>query len=312
LVDVDNGFEIPVSTNELVKDSFPTSDKKRIDTSPKPVLEVPPIASTFNFGYFNQAKDKLFICFEATDNTNVTQSDLIVRLINTTSYFLLLNCFSANTADFVWKMNAIVEPESTVELFRLKREKINECREIRLEILWFKKQKFEFQKPLLLNVKVKQDKLFLEKNFAESTFSKAKSYLQEIYVWPVPLTIPEDELRKHFEKSVIPKNDKQVVALFKQQQRRIEEREIDLHIEELVENFSGLSNAQIVQIQVNNFMKNLDEAISLRLKKLIVIHGKGNGRLKAEVYRALENYPKLKAQDASFAKYGTGATEILI
>ena len=84
------------------------------------------------------------------------------------------------------------------------------------------------------------------------------------------------------------------------------------HREELVDNINGMSTAAIVQIQLQYFIKNLDEAIAMRLKKLIVIHGIGTGRLKAEVYNALENYPKLKYQDASYAKYGFGATEILI
>jgi dsDNA-specific endonuclease/ATPase MutS2 len=91
----------------------------------------------------------------------------------------------------------------------------------------------------------------------------------------------------------------------------MQEMEINLHIEELMDNYAGMSNAEIVQAQLRHFTKALDKAISKHYKKLIVIHGVGNGRLKQEVRAILES-ENIRFYDASYAKYGFGATEVII
>lgn len=89
------------------------------------------------------------------------------------------------------------------------------------------------------------------------------------------------------------------------------EMEINLHIEELLDNYSGMSNAEIINVQLRHFQKALDKAIIGRYRKLIVIHGVGNGRLKHEVRRILDN-EEMRYYDGSYAKYGYGATEVFI
>jgi dsDNA-specific endonuclease/ATPase MutS2 len=66
-----------------------------------------------------------------------------------------------------------------------------------------------------------------------------------------------------------------------------------------------------VQVQLRHFTKALDKAISGHYKKLIVIHGVGNGRLKQEVRAILES-EHMRFHDASYARYGFGATEVII
>lgn len=93
---------------------------------------------------------------------------------------------------------------------------------------------------------------------------------------------------------------------------RYKELEIDLHIEELVENFKWMSNHEIVTIQLRHFKNSLDKAIREQYHKLIVIHGVGNGKLKQEVHAYLSNAGNFTFYDASYAKYGFGATEIAL
>jgi dsDNA-specific endonuclease/ATPase MutS2 len=73
-----------------------------------------------------------------------------------------------------------------------------------------------------------------------------------------------------------------------------------------------MTNAQIIQYQLKYFQKELENAIAANLKKVIFIHGVGNGRLKQEILAILRNYPEFSVQDASFKKYGFGATEVII
>ena len=89
---------------------------------------------------------------------------------------------------------------------------------------------------------------------------------------------------------------------------------IDLHIQELIDSYKGMTNSQIIQVQLTHFRSKLNESINKRVKKLIVIHGKGKGVLKAEIIKELnEFYPEFKYQDASFYEFGyNGATEIFL
>jgi DNA-nicking Smr family endonuclease len=88
--------------------------------------------------------------------------------------------------------------------------------------------------------------------------------------------------------------------------------EIDLHIEELIENISGLNNTEIIRIQLQKFQLALDHAIAKNMKKIFVIHGVGNGTLKREIRQVMDAYPEVSYSDAPSRHYGAGATEVNI
>ena len=89
--------------------------------------------------------------------------------------------------------------------------------------------------------------------------------------------------------------------------------EVDLHIEEIIENHSGMSNGEIVEIQMSRFETALETAIKSTTKKIVFIHGIGNGKLKHELRNKLDRkYANLRYQDASFKEYGFGATMIYL
>lgn len=94
--------------------------------------------------------------------------------------------------------------------------------------------------------------------------------------------------------------------------KHITPEEIDLHIEELIDDHTGMANAEIVTFQLNHFRKYLDEAIHSNKKKIIFIHGVGKGTLKSEMDMILKTYENITSYDASYARYGFGATEVLI
>jgi len=61
------------------------------------------------------------------------------------------------------------------------------------------------------------------------------------------------------------------------------------------------------------FRDEMKKAIAERVKKIVFIHGKGDGVLKTEIRQELKtNYKKYQFQDASFQQYGFGATMVYI
>lgn len=94
--------------------------------------------------------------------------------------------------------------------------------------------------------------------------------------------------------------------------RPIDVWEIDLHIESLLESHLGMSNAEILLLQMKEFRSFFNRALKSNIRKLIVIHGVGEGVLKDEVRIFLSKKEGVSYYDADFREYGKGATAIEI
>jgi hypothetical protein len=89
-------------------------------------------------------------------------------------------------------------------------------------------------------------------------------------------------------------------------------REIDLHIEELIEDSFGMSNAEIIRLQMEHFEKYLDRAIAAKLDRAFIIHGLGKGVLKNKIHQVLiQNEHIQRFVNEYHPRYGWGATEII-
>ena len=94
--------------------------------------------------------------------------------------------------------------------------------------------------------------------------------------------------------------------------RKEEAVEVDLHVGELLESKRGLSNGEILNMQVDHCRKKLNAAIRNKIRRIVFIHGVGEGVLKAALYELFRSYDNIDYFDASYQKYGRGATEVHI
>ena len=89
--------------------------------------------------------------------------------------------------------------------------------------------------------------------------------------------------------------------------------EVDLHINELLDTTAGMDNAAILEYQLNKFHETMKSSLKFKNRKIVFIHGKGDGVLKASLINELKKkYPKCQYQDASFQEYGYSATMVII
>jgi DNA-nicking Smr family endonuclease len=86
--------------------------------------------------------------------------------------------------------------------------------------------------------------------------------------------------------------------------------EVDLHLQELVDDERGMSDGEKLQYQLSYFERMLATAIRERKRRLIVIHGVGEGVLREEVRKVLQYYEHLRFDDADPRRYGYGATAV--
>ena len=97
--------------------------------------------------------------------------------------------------------------------------------------------------------------------------------------------------------------------------RRVKEppvMEVDLHIEKLVRSYKGLSNYEILNLQMETAKRQLEFAVEKRITRVVFIHGVGEGVLKEELNYFLNRYDNVRIQKGDYKKYGAGATEAYI
>lgn len=88
--------------------------------------------------------------------------------------------------------------------------------------------------------------------------------------------------------------------------------EVDLHIEKLVPNFRGMSNHDILTLQVDTARGQVEFAIRNKIPRVVFIHGIGEGILKLELDYLFARYQEVVFEDANYQKYGLGATQVYI
>jgi hypothetical protein len=86
--------------------------------------------------------------------------------------------------------------------------------------------------------------------------------------------------------------------------------EIDLHIETLLDSHSGMGNAEILSYQLKELRNFYSKARDKHIRKLIIIHGIGEGVLKDEVRLFLSKKEGIEYFDADYREYGKGATAV--
>lgn len=108
----------------------------------------------------------------------------------------------------------------------------------------------------------------------------------------------------------IPKKRKPQTS--KPKERNAPKMEVDLHIQQLTKSYKGLSNYDMLNLQMDAAKRQLEFAIRNRIQKVVFIHGVGEGVLKEELKYLFGRYENIKYYEADYQKYGLGATEVYI
>ena len=89
--------------------------------------------------------------------------------------------------------------------------------------------------------------------------------------------------------------------------------EVDLHAHALLDSTDGLSATEIKDYQMKVFREKMNEYLRDKGRKIVFIHGNGDGVLRKAILTELKySYKTCRHQDASFQQYGFGATMVTI
>ena len=317
----DDGFEIPVLMNELLKTEdnyvFNGNNGVNIGESEAKARKQEPIEEINDDleedGLIKDDKANVYFALVPKNQNDILSSDFDTYIIND-SNFRILYTISRVEGEFQSLIAyGNLESNTKVNLSSIKRDELSSFEEINFQLIFFGKGNYYLLKPINNLWNVKPSRFYKQNTFTENDFFHKKAFIYE-------LTAEEINMADYISDSDIEtaKKDKEKIQIkkeYKSSKKGLKEaiEEIDLHIQELVDNHEELSNSEILDIQMSRFTTALDGGIIAGTKKMVFIHGIGNGRLKHEVAKTLNRkYPKLRYQDASFKEYGYGATMVLI
>lgn len=331
-VEDEDGFEIPTLTRDCVvipqineTTNFPKKDfssklqneelvvdskkiqNKMAEAPEKPVVEIIETAEGDIL--------KVFLAFVPQDIKKLQTTPYNLYLVNDSNYFLYYNIITRkNDTEYVSFSQGMIEPNILEEIGKLNKEDLNNWSEIRTQIVAFKQNKsYQPQNVIDATLKIDPVKFYKLHSFTENDFFEEEAMMIDI-ISELEKTklkvISPSEIKKAMlikEKTEKPK-PKHIIPL-----KKTEIIEVDLHINELVDTTAGLSNADMLQLQLDKFINTLAEYKNKKGQKIVFIHGKGEGVLRKEIEKLLKTrYKNYYFQDASFREYGFGATMVTI
>lgn len=346
----DEGFEFPVATQELLleqkgeeEERYNTLASKEEGSSQPQEEEEEEAEEEDNFDTLEDIADqqaeqyssetdpetlkenediRILLALVPKEQKQFTEGNLELYLINDSNYkllYTLANNQSGRKYEYDTLDAGFLEANTKIFIREFTREELNTYPDLLFQSLSYKKDHFIQRDPTSKAINIQPLKLYDKNNYTENEYFDEKAYI---------LHLDTKDLKQEYEKI----SNEEIQQILQQKQantqpvkriqlkeptgkRRIKQppREIDLHIHELVDDERGLSDSDKLELQLVHFQKKLNEAINNKEKKIVFIHGTGNGRLKHEIRRIIDgDYPNVTYQDASFQEYGFGATLVLI
>jgi hypothetical protein len=337
LVAIEDGFEIPVMESDLV---ILMTNEERIQTK-KPQTEYQAKEDTIDTDAdadFPQRRDLyvtasdsgkikagLYIAFIPRDTKHIPSSGFGVYLVNHLQYDCLFTYSLKDAAQhiFVCKDFDRVDEESAILLDVIDITDLETWKDMAFQFLFYKPGSSATKAPLTVEVHIAPVKFYKEEHYLFSQLLHIKCILVSAQSGKEQV-VPEVWEEEKWENKIVEKpvgikvvgHIKDYLRMDSFPQKHIIEpgiAEVDLHIEELTENYTGMSNFELLNIQLNYFIKMMENAIAHKFRKIYFIHGVGNGKLKQEIIALLKkDYPSYIFADAPIKKYGMGATEVLL
>ncbi len=264
----------------------------------------------------------LTLAYEPRNIKAPTTSEIDIYLVNDSNYYLSFTYQTRGAAEEEWtcRYAGVVEPNIQLLLGELDRKILGSMDKVMLQFVAYKQGKsFKAKAPMAIEMPLDATKFF-----------KLHCYKPNIY-FETPVIALEAVTNDHPYRD-IPVDGRAIAEAMKQKvtedlkprRRPVQKKQpkpqlndgnivVDLHIQELVDNIRGLSNADMLNLQIDEFRRVMDANLKNKGCKIVFIHGKGEGVLRQALIKELNHrYKGHQVQDASFREYGFGATQVTI
>lgn len=253
-----------------------------------------------------------YLAFVPLDIKEISSTRFEVYFVNDSNYFIQYAYMTAEGQSWQLHSQAEVEPNTKYYIEEIGREELNTMANIGVQLMAYKKDKpFALKPTVEVRLKIEPVRFYKLHAFQENKFFETPALIAPIIENDQPsrpLALDPAKLKEQFYKQPEPQS--------KPVERRKEDKDkliVDLHIDRLLDDTTGMSHNDMLQFQLKTFRDTLEANKNNHGMKIIFIHGKGNGVLRHSIINELTyRFRGYQYQDASFQEYGYGATQVTI
>ena len=328
LVEDEDGFQIPTPINEVVvidTDDYniakvvaakmdgktETADEEpEVEPADKPVTFRAPVEERRGGDVLS-----VYLAFVPVDVKMISNTRFETYIVNDGNYYIRYAYMVAEGNAWTLRSTGEIEPNTKVFIEEFGRESLNQMERVSVQLFAYKREKpFLLKQPVSVQLRVDPVKFYKLHTFQENDFFEQPALVRTIVENDrVAMGIdinPEQLKQQMMQKS----SDARETV---QPARRRDDKDapvvVDLHANEVLETTAGMNSADILNYQLDVFRKTIEEYKNKKGQKIVFIHGKGEGVLRAAIIHELNyRYKQYPHQDASFREYGYGATQITI
>ncbi|MDE5986628.1 MAG: DUF2027 domain-containing protein [Prevotella sp.] len=258
-----------------------------------------------------------YLAFVPEDVKKVTDTQFDAYLVNDSNYYLQYTYLSAENNNWHLRRQGVLEPNTKEFIEEFSQREVNSLSRVCIQMTAYKEDKpFALKNPLSVQMRIDPVKFYKLHTFKPNDFFEEPALLYTIVENDKvtrSINLDPDSLKE--EMYAKPEELEKLSTMNTAPVRHgLEDAEvIDLHAEKLLDSTGGMSSADILNYQLDKFREVMKNHRHEKGKKVIFIHGKGEGVLRHAIIHELSyRYRTCTWQDASFQEYGYGATQVTI
>lgn len=260
-----------------------------------------------------------YLAFLPLDETKLGSTPYEAFLINDSKYILFYTYSNRQGNKWQLRSSGYIEPDSQFFLEEFAPHDVNDLELLNIQIIAFAEKPKVYQGTYSVELRLDVKKFFKLNTYEENDFFEDSAWIEPLVeddqTRVVAKRVNAQQIAQSMQSANTPKNKVEPVA---SKEKVIpndpnETLVVDLHIQMLLDDTTGMNQATIFRYQVDKFNEVMQANLKYKGKKIVFIHGKGNGVLRNKIEGELRyRYPGCSYQDASFSEYSYGATQVTI
>jgi hypothetical protein len=321
LVQTEDGFEFPHPIKELIVDTQQNAETLFATTQQNTAITQQPQPLTFEqkikFDVAEQIKkdnEEINIYIAATLDSFQSPKEVDFHIVNDSNWNVLYSVYFKTEKKYS-SIPGSISPNYIEHLKTYSIQDSYKIKEIAVSLLFFRPEPYDIKSPVFKLFTIIPNYFATQKYYISNDFFEQKAILMPI-LEENPMVQAIESIQINEIDKIKQKKEKENLDLNKgktyESNKKPDILEIDLHINELLDDTTGMDAKTMIDFQMKKFEEELFSAKKKQyIRKIVFIHGKGNGRLKLEIRNYLERNG-YRYQDASFQKYGFGATMVIL
>lgn len=325
----EDGFDIPTLRTEIVvieTDKYNLVRKSVASSAQKPAVsedievDIAEQEMTFHARPLERRggeKLNAFLGFLPIDLKTVTDTAFESYFINDSNYYIRFALLSQEGNAYHLRYEGVANPNTKCFVEEFDRTVLPEMERMTVQLFAYKADKtFGLKPAMTVELRLDSTKFYKLHTFQPSDFFNEPSLIIDIVRddHPVRAIMIEPEALK--EQMLAPKREERQAQPARKVATKLDRNaiiELDLHAEQVLETTAGMDAKAILEFQTNLVRETLDEHLKEKGRRIVFIHGKGDGVLRKCIISLLKrHYRQCTYQDASFREYGYGATMVTI